>query len=176
MTKVSSLPKKKLNAIKEEYMQGASLTLLAEKHGVARTSLSYHANTYWKKELELRRAELFEQFSNSKKQNFIQMSDSAIKVMTKALRELAEREYPPTIREAKDATVILESLDKITRLDEGNPTEIVAEKPVSIKDITAKLKLDPFYTEGEIEDADFKEITKSSNDDGSTSSDSDHDA
>ena len=156
----TDLPKKDQERIKQEYLEGKSLAAISRENEIARTSLSYHANKYWKEELNLLRAELFSNFSTNKKANFIKMSESAIAVMSKALQELAEREYPPTIREAKDATVILESLDKITRLDDGSPTEIVAEKPISIKELKAKLALDPFSEEGEIEDATFKEISE----------------
>jgi len=157
----SDLSEPNKEALKQAYMEGVTITELADKYGLKRTSLSYHANKYWKQELELRRSELFESFSSSKRANFIKMSESAIKVMSKALQELAQREFPPTIREAKDATVILESLDKITRLDDGNPTDIIAEKPVSIIELRDKLKIDPFYEE--VEDVEFVQIEEGSN-------------
>lgn len=155
--KFTDLPEDKQDKIKQEYLEGSSVSSLAAKYGVPRTSISYHANKKWKKELELARAELFSHFSSSKKANFIKMSESAMKVMARSLEELADRPMPPTIREAKDAAVIMESLDKITRLDDGNPTDIIAEKPISIKEIKQKLALDPFYEE-DIDEADFKEI------------------
>jgi transposase-like protein len=160
--KFSDLTDDQKERLKQQYLEGASLSDLSNRYGIARTSLSYHANKKWKQELELQRAELFSHFSKSKKANFIKMSESAIKVMTRALEDMADRDIPPTIREAKDATVILESLDKITRLDDGNPTEIVAEKPISITEIKAKLKLDPFYEENEIEEIEFKEVDEES--------------
>lgn len=161
--KFSDLSPEIQDRIKQKYLEGESLSALARNFDIARTSLSYHANKNWKHELELQRAELFSHFSKSKKSNFIKMSESAIKVMTRALEDMAERDIPPTIREAKDAAVILESLDKITRLDDGNPTEIVAEKPISITEIKAKLKLDPFYSEeDDIEEVEFKEIEEES--------------
>jgi len=164
-SKFSELPEDKQEEVKQRYLQGDSITSLAQIYGVARTSLSYHANRNWKKELELQRAELFSHFSNSKKSNFIKMSESAIRVMTRALEDMADRPMPPSIREAKDAAVILESLDKITRLDDGNPTDIIAEKPISISEIKKKLALDPFYDEGEdIEEIEFKEVEDGSND------------
>lgn len=163
-SKFSELSEEKQEEVKQRYLQGDSITSLAQNYGIARTSLSYHANRNWKKELELARAELFSHFSNSKKANFIKMSESAIKVMTRALEDMADRPMPPSIREAKDAAVILESLDKITRLDDGNPTDIIAEKPISIKEIKQKLALDPFYDEGEeIEEIEFKEVEDSDN-------------
>jgi len=153
----TDLTKENQERLKQAYLEGESVKSLAESYGLKRTSLSYHANKYWKEELKLLRSELFESFSSSKRANFIKMSNSAIKVMSKALEELAIREHPPTIREAKDATLILESLDKITRLDDGNPTDIIAEKPISIIELQKKLQQDPFYEE-EIEEVEFKEV------------------
>lgn len=163
-SKFLDLPKEKQNEVKDKYLAGESLTSLAKEYGIARTSLSYHANKNWKVELELQRAELFSHFSKAKKANFIKMSESAIKVMTRALEDIADRDIPPSIREAKDAAVILESLDKITRLDDGSPTEIVAEKPISITELKAKLLLDPFSEGEEIEEIDYKEVEKSDQD------------
>lgn len=163
-SKFLDLPKEKQNEVKDKYLAGESLTSLAKEYGIARTSLSYHANKNWKVELELQRAELFSHFSKAKKANFIKMSESAIKVMTRALEDMADRDIPPSIREAKDAAVILESLDKITRLDDGSPTEIVAEKPISITELKAKLLLDPFSEGEEIEEIDYKEVEKSDQD------------
>lgn len=162
--KFTDLSKELQEEIKTEYLKGESLVSLAERYKVKRTTLSYHANKNWKQELELQRAELFSHFSKAKKANFIKMSESAIKVMTRALEDMADRDIPPSIREAKDAAVILESLDKITRLDDGSPTEIVAEKPISITELKAKLLLDPFSEGEEIEEIDYKEVKESSED------------
>ena len=54
-------------------------------------------------------------------------------------------------------THIVSEIDKILRLDEGEPTDIIAEhKPATIIELQEKLKRDPFY----IEDANFREITQ----------------
>lgn len=164
MRKVTELTENELETAKEMYMEGVSVLDIANKLDVARTSLSYHVNKKWKPELELMRADLFARFSRSKRTSFIKMSSAAMKVMARALQELADREEPPTVREAKGASDILEALDKITRLDDGNPTDIIAEKPASIIDIEHKLRLDPFYTPSEeIEDAEVKELNQNTN-------------
>ena len=141
---------------KRMYLEHFSIAEIARQFDVSRQSMSYHANKYWKSEKDLLRAELFQQFTENKRTAFTRMSQAAIDVMTRALEEQARRIEAPSIREAKDAVAILEALDKITRLDDGNPTEILAEKPLSITSLKAKLALDPFNTM-EIEDADFSE-------------------
>lgn len=158
MRKFTELSLEEQTNAKEMYLAYDSVTDIAQKYNVLRTSISYHANTYWKKDRDLLRADLFASFSELKRATFTKMSESAIKVMTKALQHVADREEPPTMREAKDVSVILEALDKITRLDEGKPTDILEERPFSTIELQRKINMDPFAGEG-IEDANFKEIT-----------------
>lgn len=143
-TKLSSEDKEKA---KQLFMEHESIAFIAETFNVPRTSIQYHAtqkSNCWEVEREMMKAELFQKFSSTKRGAFIKMSDKAIKIITRSLGNLAEREHPPTTREAKDAVVILESLDKITRLDDGTPTEITGEKVMEMKDIEAIATLIPF--------------------------------
>jgi len=50
---------------------------------------------------------------------------------------------------------VLESLDKITRLDDGKPTEITEEKPFAVDVLHKKIALDPF---AQVEEIEYKEI------------------
>lgn len=154
----SQLPVAKQREIKDKFLNSeAGLSELADQYGVKRTSIEYYASQSkedWRGQRELLKAELFQKFSETKKSDFVKMSSSAIKVMAKALEELANRDEPPTMMEAKRATEILESLDKITRLDNGDPTEIVEDKTISIQDLKKKIAFDPFH---EAEVIEFKE-------------------
>lgn len=154
--KVSDLSDAQLKQAKQAYMEYKSVAEIADALGVARTSLSYHVNKSWKVEREMFKDELMQHFASNKRAHFVNISENAIKVLSRALQDLATREIPPSTREAKDAAGIIEALDKILRLDDGKPTDIIAnEKPVSIIEIKERLKIDPFY--GEIEDAEFSE-------------------
>ena len=84
------------------------------------------------------------------------MSNASIIIMTRALQELAKRDQPPSIAEAKRATEILESLDKISRLDENKPTEITEERPITTVELKERLSIDPFS--GVTEEVDYKEL------------------
>lgn len=161
--KIKDLDTPEYEEVKRLYMEYHSVKSIAEQFNIGRTSLSYHANKHWKLERDMIKADLFSQFADSKKANFIKMSQAAVQVMTRALETLASRDFPPSVKEAKDATAILEALDKITRLDDGNPTDITAEKSVSFKDIEAVASLNPFKNK-EIEDAEFKESNEDSGD------------
>jgi predicted DNA-binding protein YlxM (UPF0122 family) len=149
---------------REMYLEYIPISQIADKFKVGRTTISYHANKYWKVDREMRKAELYAQFTDAKRVNFTKMSEAAISIITKSLVELSTRNRAPTVQEAKMATQILESLDKITRLDDGNPTDIVAEKPASITDIKKKIMLDPFANTEDIEAIGYEEIDDESRD------------
>jgi hypothetical protein len=147
----SKLPKNKQEEIKERYIQGETIMGLADEYGLTRTSIQYHANKHWDTEKELLKAELFQKFSSNKKENFLKMSQHSITIITRALQAMANNPNPPTVMEAKRATEILESLDKITRLDEGKPTDITEEKVATAKELREKLSIDPFADVEEVE-------------------------
>ena len=84
------------------------------------------------------------------------MQQSSVKIMKAALKELLDRDIPPSMREAQQVSAIMDSIDKIMRLDEGTPTDISGEKPMSIEHVEAKLKLNPFRKK--VETVEFKEV------------------
>lgn len=143
--------------IKQKYLEYLPVAQIAEQYDLPRSSLDYHAKTHWSEERQLLKNELYATFSSNKRVKFIELSTSALQVITRSLDYLAKREVPPTVREAVDAMKILDNLDKIQRLDDGDPTTISAEKPLSIKEIKAQLKsADPFNKE-EIEVVEYTE-------------------
>lgn len=144
------LSEDKREEFKQRYLTGEGILPLAREYAVKRSSAQYYADKYWKEELALKRAELFQEFSKNKKEDFIRMSQSAMTIMRKALEELAKRDQPPSMMEAKRATEILESLDKITRLDDGKPTEISEERPITTIELQKKLSVDPFFQQAEV--------------------------
>jgi len=146
---------------KQCFMQYQSIAHIARDLEIPRTTVQYHASTYWHPEREMLKAELFSRFTATKRSKFIEMSESSINIIAKALTQLANRDMPPTTREAKDAVSILEALDKITRLDDGRPTEILEEKVMTIDEIQAIASLVPFKPKAQLvepEEVKFEEI------------------
>ena len=147
------MKKDKLNVVqlekmKELYMKYESIASIGRTFNVSRTTVNWHINSKsWSADRKLAEAELLTQFSDSKKSDFISMTQSAVNVMARALEELSKRHEPPTMAEATKAGDILKTLDNILRLDEGKPTDIVEnqDKPLSSKELKDKLKKDPFY-------------------------------
>ena len=156
------LSKKQIETMKTMYMEYNSISAIARAFNVARTTVNWHINSNaWQAERKLQENDLFSSFSDSKKVDFLKMTDTAVKIMQRSLEALATRHEPPTINEATRASDILKTLDNITRLDDGKPTDIVenTDKPVSASELKKKLKADPFAKIDEDEDDD-KKITQ----------------
>lgn len=147
---------KLLDQAKERYFNNESVSSIAKSLGINRNTLQNYVNQTWREERRLQAAELFQELASVKKSQFLKMTQSAITVLTRALNDIALRDEPPSMKEAKDVSAIMESLDKITRLDELKPTEIIAnEKPITVIELREKLKVDPFL---ELEEAEFEEV------------------
>jgi len=160
MTK--KISKKLLEEAKEKYMTYKSINSISKELDIPRSSLSHYVNKEWRLERDLARTEVVSQLAASKRQDFTTMTQSIITIMSRSLQHLAKRDTPPTTKEAMDAANILDKLDKITRLDNGDPTEILRdEKPATIIEIKEKLALDPFSEE--IEDATLIEMDPKTN-------------
>ena len=108
------LSSKQQEEAKSLFMEYEAIAVIADKFGIPRTTVQYHASTHWNVERETLKAELFRKWGSAKKSAFIKMQDKAAKIIEKSMSHLLAREVPPTPREAKDAVAILESLDKIT--------------------------------------------------------------
>lgn len=131
---------------KEMYLDYKSLSEIEKRTGVPKSSLHHHIKKYWEQERNLRKAELFEAMIEGKKPQFASMTQATIAIMEKALTSLANRDAPPTMQEAAKAAEIMNTLDKITRLDDGQATDIIStnEAPLTVEVIEEKLSYDPF--------------------------------
>ena len=147
-----SLPVDIQKKIKDMYMEGYSISQLAKECGITRQALGYHIRTRnWAEERRLQRAELFQQFSDTKKAAFTGIYLSGTELLRKAVED-AKREYEEgnlSLKErlalAKAISDIITQLDKIQRLDAGSPTDIKEEKPFVAEDIQKRLLIDPFF-------------------------------
>ena len=153
MTKKSSTKKSTATRYSDEeravakkmYMDYCSISEISRTTGINRNAIYNYVNNHgWSLEREMLKAELMDKVTSTRVKDFADMALASIEIVKRGLQDLAKREVPPTVAEAKKATEILEAIDRITRLDNGDPTDIVAEKPVSIKAIKAKIGTNPF--------------------------------
>lgn len=157
MTVKSIVPEKMLEEAKRMFMEYRSLREISIQLAVPRTTLQYHATNYWNYEREMQKSEMFKAFSDQKKVTMTKLSESSLKLMVRALEAAADSDREPTLREAQQTAMILESIDKILRLDDGKPTDITESRPTTLIELKKRLSLDPF---AEIEDVEVKEIIR----------------
>ena len=138
--------------IRNKYLSYETVSSIAIQYDIPRTSLDYHVKQRWHQERELLRSELFATYAAGKQTDFVGLSNSSLHILKRGMEYLTEREEPPTVREMSHVAKIFETLDKIMKLDSGDPTSIIAEKPLSIKEIKQELsKVNPFAKTEEIE-------------------------
>lgn len=153
--KNKKLTKKQIDTIHRMFMEYKSISAIAREFNVARSTIAHHINQNgWTAERKLAESDVFQTFSDSKKVDFIKMTEHSVAILSKSLQHLATRAEPPSINEATRAADILKTLDNILRLDDGKPTDIVSEvdKPMSEKELKKKLSVDPFSKQEEEED------------------------
>lgn len=151
--------KEQLEKARELYMEYMPVSHIASEVGLTRGLVSYHANEKWKFERDMQKAELFQQLADAKRADFASILLNSTKIIKRAIEDLANRDMPPTAREARSMAEVIEKFDKILRLDAGAPTDISEERAVDANEIQRKVRMDPFYKEDAIE-ADFKEVPK----------------
>ena len=102
------------------------------------------------------RKEILRDLADNKRAILVNLTSNSLDCVDRAIEDLKKRDKPPTIHEARLLTNIVSEIDRIIRLDDGEPTDIISEhKPSTVIELKAKLKKDPFY----IEDASYREIT-----------------
>jgi AcrR family transcriptional regulator len=138
---------------REEYMNFIPVTEIAKAMGINHRTLWNHVrNKKWKEAREAFASELLSEISANKKAQLTKISGLTANVLIKSLEALNGRTEPLSIREAKDASSLYETLDKILKLDEGRPTDIIAnERPATIIEIQKRLSVDPLHDIKEIE-------------------------
>ena len=127
---------------------------IAKVLGIKYRTLVYHKNK-WEEERNMVRKEILKDLADNKRAILVNLTSNSLDCVDRAIEDLKKRDKPPTIHEARLLTNIISEIDRIIRLDDGEPTDIIStNKPSTVIELKAKLKKDPFY----IEDASFREI------------------
>ena len=160
-----------LKAAKAMFMDFKPLKEIAKVLNIKYRTLVYHKNK-WEEERNLIRKEILRDLADNKRAILVNLTSNSLDCVDRAIEDLKKRDKPPTIHEARLLTNIISEIDRIIRLDDGEPTDIISEhKPSTVIELKAKLKKDPFY----IEDASFREIEdeNTSNVDDASTNDND---
>ena len=143
-----------LDTAKSMFMDFKPLKEISKTLNIKYRTLVYHKNK-WEEERNLVRKEILRDLADNKRTILVNLTSNSLDCVDRAIEDLKKRDKPPTIHEARLLTNIVSEIDRIIRLDDGEPTDIISEhKPSTVIELKAKLKKDPFY----IEDAVFREI------------------
>ena len=143
-----------LDTAKSMFMDFKPLKEISKALNIKYRTLVYHKNK-WEEERNLVRKEILRDLADNKRTILVNLTSNSLDCVDRAIEDLKKRDKPPTIHEARLLTNIISEIDRIIRLDDGEPTDIISEhKPSTVIELKAKLKKDPFY----IEDAVFREI------------------
>ena len=143
-----------LKEAKELYMTFMPVVDISKRLDIPYKTIVYHTGK-WKEERNLLRSEILRELSENKKTILTTLVGNSLEIVDKVLKDFKAGKREATITEARHIVSMITDVDKILRLDDGTPTDIIAEqKPATIIELREKLKRDPFY----IEDANFKEI------------------
>ena len=143
-----------LDTAKSMFMDFKPLKEIAKVLGIKYRTLVYHKNK-WEEERNMVRKEILKDLADNKRAILVNLTSNSLDCVDRAIEDLKKRDKPPTIHEARLLTNIISEIDRIIRLDDGEPTDIIStNKPSTVIELKAKLKKDPFY----IEDASFREI------------------
>lgn len=148
--KRNSYTDEQLEAAKTLYLGYNTLSSISADTKISRASLLYYIPK-WREERESLKSEIIDALSDSKKNLMYSIAKNGLEILGKSMEALSKSNRVLTAKEMIGITNIIESLDKITKLDEGNPTEILAEiRPATIVEVRKLLTNDPFL---EVEDA-----------------------
>jgi hypothetical protein len=152
----ASYPETTLAKARELYLQHTPLKKICEESGMKLDALKYHIGKKWKQERNLRRSELIDSMTEAKVVDLVEITKYGLTFLKNSLKHLVEEsKVNPTPGLLKTISTIVFEINKIKALDEGKPTEILADiKPASVIEIKELISKDPFL---EIEDATIKE-------------------
>jgi len=146
------IPKDILDKAKQMYMDHHSPKFIASELDLNHHSINYYITNYWREERDTELYDHINALTVKKKSEFLNITEDAICVMQRAIKHLAVRPDPPTIREAESVAKVYQMVDAIGRLDRKEPTEIIAtEKPVTTIELKNMINKDPFAQVEEVE-------------------------
>lgn len=147
------------------YMSYQSRDEIVEKSGMSMSSLKYYIHKSWYKEREASKYQMVQALSDSKKKVLTSIVSDGLELVARSMKEWVRSGKVLTPKEADSISKIITDADKISKLDEGSPTDILGEiKPATYVEIREAreraLELDPFHIASEIEEGEFKELSE----------------
>jgi len=137
-----------LEKARQLYLEGAMIGKISAESGINKSTLKYYVKKSWKGEREAMQSELVRAMSENKRADLVEITSYGLTFLKQTLKKMVDESMSnPSPGLLKTISTIVFEINKIKALDEGNPTEILADvTPSSTADIVQLLKKDPFLT------------------------------
>lgn len=141
----SDLTHAQLEKSKEMYLKGYPLREIMETTTISKSTIYYHIPK-WREERELNKNEIIAALSENKKTLLSEVIKNGLDVLAHSMKELKKSNEALTAKEMVGLSNVITNIDKIIKLDQGDPTNITEnKKPATVLEIKEMLrKADPF--------------------------------
>lgn len=114
--------------------------------GMSIYAVKFWAKKYWKIERDLHKSQIIELLGDAKGRAFAEISMYGMELLVRSLKEHAQNGTILSLKESFALSHILTNIDKMIRLDDGTPTDIIKDiKPADRGEIIQLVQADPFY-------------------------------
>lgn len=125
--------KEQLDNAKQMYFCYRTYKEISKQTGVSAASINYYVKQSWGFEREERKALLLTELTAGRRIELTSITRDGITAIKVAMKTILQNAENLSLSELSQLTKVLESLDKINRLDAGNPTEITQIQEQSIE-------------------------------------------
>jgi len=140
-------PPELIERAKQLYMEFKNATEIYNATGLPIRTVHYHVQRSWRAERDVIKNDYFSYVAENKRHLLNDITDSALQIIDKSLKRLVESDEKLKVHQIKAISEILESIDKIIKLDDNKPTEIHATtQPTTIIELKERLRVDPFLS------------------------------
>jgi hypothetical protein len=132
---------------KKMYMEYKNATEIFNETGLPIRTVHYYVQRHWRAERDIIKNDYFSYVAENKRLLLNDITDSALLIIDKSLKKLVQSDENLKVHQIKAISEILESIDKIIKLDDNRPTEIHATtQPTTIIELKERLRVDPFLS------------------------------
>jgi transposase-like protein len=175
MPRLPASPELKQKAKDIYFKHEGGATYIARRLDLGRSQVQDWIDKQWRNERSIRDLETLQELKSKKTPQLMEILDKSGDIILRFLRDLLNREEPIKPWEMTYVFRAQESIDKVYRLEQNKPTEIIQEeKAIDAVELVKKIRAtDPFsdLTQPEIiEEGSYEEIT----DDSTTGITADH--
>jgi len=131
---------------KELYMQYRPFLEIAAETGLSIYAINWYARKYWRQERDLAKTQVIQLLGEQKAKAFAEIGMHGMDLLVRSLREHSKNGTILSVKEAFALSNIITNIDKIVRLDEGAPTDIISDmKPSTREEVIEVINVDPFF-------------------------------